>query len=642
MNSYYLINLLIYAAVDAMACLGLSQQFGVAGVTNFGFIIFQAAGGYTAAILALPSDSANGGFQSYLGGWNLPFPVPWIGAAVVGGLIALPFTFLVGRRLRGDFAAVGLLVTAVLLNLLATNYRPLLNGDAGLSLIPQPLQGDYNPQSAGYEWALAAVAIVLCAVVYLFVRRITESPYGRSLRAMRDNDIVADSLGKNLLSLRTAMLVAGGAIAGLSGGILVSYITTWSPAAWGYAETVVLFAAVIIGGAGNHRGAILGAILVPVGFEEVTRYIPTSNSLPPNLIPSLQWVAIGLLIVIFLWARPQGILPERKRVIRAEPLRLAAGPVPAAPGGTDQAEVATAPAVPRPAVPPPDDAVPSTDTLQSVSSVPPAGAIASVGAAGAGQQAPPDREVVLQAVDVVREFGGLRAVAGVSLSVRRGTLTGLIGPNGAGKSTLLAMLAGTLPVSAGQIRYQGEDVTSLPAYRRARLGLIRTFQLASEFKKLTVMENLLSSVPRNRGDSLRGALAGPRYWRGDEDAAIARATALLERFGLEAHANSYAGDLSGGQRRMVEIMRALMAEPRVLLLDEPMAGVHPTLARKIGGELVELAAGGLTVLMVEHELAIMDEFCNPVVAMAEGTVLAQGTMSELRRRSDVVEAYLVG
>jgi ABC-type branched-subunit amino acid transport system ATPase component/ABC-type branched-subunit amino acid transport system permease subunit len=597
MNSYYLINLLIYAAVDAMACLGLSQQFGVAGVTNFGFIIFQAAGGYTAAVLALPADSANGGFQSYLGGWNLPFPVPWIGAAVVGGLIALPFTFLVGRRLRGDFAAVGLLVTAVLLNLLATNYRPLFNGDAGVSLIPQPLQGEYNPQSTGYGWALAAIAIVACAVVYLFVRRITESPYGRSLRAMRDNDTVADSLGKNLLSLRTAMLVTGGAIAGLSGGILVSYITTWSPAAWGYAETVVLFAAVIIGGAGNHRGAILGAILVPVGFEEITRYIPTTNGLPPNLIPSLQWVAIGLLIVVFLWFRPQGILPERKRVIRAVPLRPPARPAPTVLGGTDPARPAAAPS--------------------------------------------PD-ETVLQAADVVREFGGLRAVAGVSLAVKRGTLTGLIGPNGAGKSTLLAMLAGTLPVSAGQIRYLGEDVTGLPAFRRARLGLIRTFQLASEFKKLTVMENLLSAVPRNRGDSLHGALAGPRYWRGDEDAAIGRATALLERFGLEAHANSYAGDLSGGQRRMVEIMRALMAEPRVLLLDEPMAGVHPTLARKIGGELVALAAGGLTVLMVEHELAIMDEFCDPVVVMSEGTVLAQGTMSELRRRSDVVEAYLVG
>ena len=165
----------------------------------------------------------------------------------------------------------------------------------------------------------AAVAIVLCLGVYLFVRRITESPYGRSLRAMRDNDLVADSLGKSLLSMRTVMLVVGGAIAGLSGGVLVSYITTWSPAAWGYAETVVLFAAVIIGGAGNHVGAVLGAILVPVGFEEVTRFIPTSNSLPPNLIPSLEWVAIGLLIVIFLWVRPQGILPERKRVIKTVP-----------------------------------------------------------------------------------------------------------------------------------------------------------------------------------------------------------------------------------------------------------------------------------------------------------------------------------
>ncbi len=622
MNSYYIINLLIYAAVDATACLGLNQQFGVAGITNFGFIIFQAAGGYTAAILALPNQSANGGFQTYIGGWNLPFPVPWIGAAVVGGLISLPFTFLVGRRLRGDFAAVGLLVTAVLLNLLATNYRPLLNGDAGLSLIPQPLQGEYNPQSSGYQWTLTAVAIVLCALVYLFVRRITESPYGRSLRAMRDNDAVADSLGKNLLSLRTAMLVTGGAIAGLSGGILVSYITTWSPAAWGYAETVVLFAAVIIGGAGNHLGAILGAVLVPVGFEEVTRYIPTSNNLPPNLIPSLEWVAIGLLIVIFLWVRPQGILPERKRVIRAG---AAASP--------PSATALPPPAPPAPVPPVPVSAVPVSAGPMS------AGPVSAPRPAG---EPPGDREVVLEAVDVSREFGGVRAVDGVSFRVRHGTLTGLIGPNGAGKSTLLAMLAGTLPVSGGKIYYQGRNVTHLPAYRRARLGLVRTFQLASEFKRLTVMENLLTAVPDNRGDSFRGALAGRRYWRGDEAAAIARAEALLERFGLDGYANTYAGDLSGGQRRLVEIMRALMAEPRVLLLDEPMAGVHPNLARQIGNQLVALCAEGLTVLMVEHELAIMDEFCDPVVAMAEGAVLAEGTMAELRSRSEVVEAYLVG
>jgi branched-chain amino acid transport system permease protein len=598
---FYVINLFIYAGVDAMACLGLSQQFGVAGVTNFGFIIFQAAGGYTAAVLALPNKSANGGFQSYIGGWHLPFPLPWIGAAIVGGVIALPFTFLVGRRLRGDFAAVGLLVAAVLLNLLATNYVPVFNGSAGLSLIPQPLQGTYSPQSNGYQWAFVVVALLLAALVFLFVRRITESPYGRTLRAMRDNDVVADSLGKNLLSLRTGMLVLGGAIAGLSGGVLVSYITTWSPAAWGYAETVVLFAAVIIGGAGNHVGAVLGAILVPVGFEEVTRFIPTSNNLPPNLIPSLEWVAIGLLIVVFLWFRPQGVLPERRRVIALQP---------AEGKGAPDAALVSVWERPRP----------------------PASRPVPEGAA----------ETVLEAVALTREFGGVRAVDDVSLQVRRGTLTGLIGPNGAGKSTLLAMLAGTLPASAGKVIYRGQDITGLPAFRRARLGLVRTFQLASEFKRLTVMENLLSAVPQNRGDSLRGAIAGKRYWRRDEAAAVDRAQVILRRFGLDGVANSYAGDLSGGQRRLVEIMRALMTEPSMLLLDEPMAGVHPNLARRIGNELVALCNEGMTILMVEHELAIMDEFCDPVIVMAEGAVLAEGTMQQLRGRSEVVEAYLVG
>ena len=608
---FYLLNLLIYAGVDIIACLGLSQQFGVAGVTNFGFIIFQAAGAYTAAILSLPSDSANGGFQSYIAGWNLPFPVPWIGAAIVGGLIALPFTFVVGRRLRGDFAAVGLLVTAVTFNLLVTNYKPFLNGSAGLSLVPAPLQGEYDPSGAGYQWAYAAIALVLAAGAFWLVRRVTESPYGRSLRAMRDNDLVADSLGKNLVTQRAAVLVLGGALAGLSGGILVGYITTFSPGAWGYAETIVLFAAVIIGGAGNHRGAVLGAILVPVGFVEATRYLPAFG--PPGFTDDLQWVAIGLLVVIFLWFRPQGILPERRRIIGAtmnipnEDVVSLAGPV--------RAPRATAAA---------------------------AAAAGELPAAIARARPSAPDGVVLRTVDLVRDFGGVHAVDGVSIEVRRGTLTGLIGPNGAGKSTLLAVLAGTIPATSGQVIYPGADVTGLPAYRRARLGLVRTFQLASEFKRLTVMENLLSAVPNNRGDSLAGALRGPRYWRRDEDEAIARARALLDRFGLSRYADTYGSDLSGGQRRLTEIMRALMTDPDMLLLDEPMAGVHPRLARQIGTQLLDLCAEGMTILMVEHELAIMDEFCDPVIMMAEGLVLATGTMADLRARADVVEAYLVG
>ena len=509
----------------------------------------------------------------------------------------------------------------------------------------------------------AAVTLVLAAGTYLLLRRITEAPYGRSLRAMRDNDAVADSIGKNLLSLRAAMLVLGGALAGLSGAILVGFINLWAPSAWGYAETIVLFAAVIIGGAGNHRGAIIGAILVPVAFEEATRFLPQFG--PPGLIQDLQWVAIGLLIVVFLWLRPQGIFPERRRLVTAgRPASAASAGAgflgsgePGVPAGGAPAPV-TAPVADRVAgggpdtvgsgpderniSPPNEHAVPVSAQRRRPANehavpVPaqrrrPAG---PPGEHGAG-------DIVLQAVDVVREYGGVRAVAGASLSVRRGTVTGLIGPNGAGKSTLLGTLAGTIPVTSGTILYQGRDVTRVPAFRRARLGLVRTFQSASEFKRLTVMENLLSAVGEHRGDSLRGALLGRRYWGRDEAEAATRARDLLAHFGLTGHADDYAGDLSGGQRRLVEIMRALMAQPEMMLLDEPMAGIHPRLARRIGDELRALAAGGMTILMVEHELAIMDEFCEPVVVMAEGAVLAEGTMAALRDRSEVVEAYLVG
>jgi branched-chain amino acid transport system permease protein len=607
---YYITTILVYAGVDAIACLGLSQQFGVAGVTNFGFIIFQAAGAYTAGVLSLGSSSSNGGFQSYVLGWNLPFPLPWVGAAIVGGLLAIPFAAIVGKRLRGDFAAVGLLVTAVMFNLLVNNFVPLFNGAAGLSLVPSPLQGSFNPQSAGYQWVYGAVAILLAIGTYLFVTRVTESPYGRTLRAMRDNDVVADSLGKNVRSLRTSSLVIGGAIAGLSGGVLVGFINLWDPQAWGYAETVVLFAAVIIGGLGNHKGAMLGAVIVPVAFEEATRYIPPISG-NPNLVPALEWVVIGILILTFLWFRPQGIIPERRR------------------------KLAT-----RFAPPPGVDSV--TPDLSVAVSAEPEPAPALVEAARVVLAPAEPAEVILECRDLVRIFDGVRAVDGATLAFERGRLTGIIGPNGAGKSTVLAMLAGTLPPSSGQILFKGQDISALPAYRRARLGLVRTFQLASEFKRLTVLENLVTAIPDQRGESFIGAMRGKRHWGAQESESIERAQTMLERFGLLGLADRYAGDLSGGQRRLVEIMRALMAQPDVLLLDEPMAGVHPRLAHEIGGRLVQLCEEGTTVVMVEHELSIMDEFCEPVFVLADGKVLATGTMAALRETEEVVEAYLVG
>ena len=259
---------------------------------------------------------------------------------------------------------------------------------------------------------------------------------------------------------------------------------------------------------------------------------------------------------------------------------------------------------------------------------------------------PPAEEAGAEGLIVVRDlaqnFGGVRAVAGVSFSIEKGRITGLIGPNGAGKSTTLDMIAGATRPSAGTISFRGRDITRLPAYQRARLGIVRTFQTSSEFARLTVMENLLVAAPRLRGERLVGALLGRWYWREEEQLAVERARELLRRFEMTAKEDEYAGELSGGQKRLLEIMRGLMAEPEVLLLDEPMAGVNPTLARRIETYLLELHQSGLTAIMVEHELGTVERLCDPVIVMAEGRVLRQGTMPELRRTREVLDAYLIG
>ena len=249
---------------------------------------------------------------------------------------------------------------------------------------------------------------------------------------------------------------------------------------------------------------------------------------------------------------------------------------------------------------------------------------------------------LLAADDVHRHFEGMHAVDGVSIEVPTGKITGLVGPNGAGKSTFLAVLAGTLPASEGKIVYDGQDITRMPAYARARRGLVRTFQLPSEFARLTVLENLLVAAPHNRGDSLWGALLGKAYWMGDERRLVEQARGLLKRFGMSAKESDYAGTMSGGQKRLIEIMRALMLGPRLLLLDEPMSGVHPSTVEEIQHYLQELRKEGLTILMVEHELHMVERLCDSVVVMAQGKVIGSGTMASLRQQKEIVDAYLVG
>jgi neutral amino acid transport system ATP-binding protein len=252
------------------------------------------------------------------------------------------------------------------------------------------------------------------------------------------------------------------------------------------------------------------------------------------------------------------------------------------------------------------------------------------------------QEDLLEVRDLHREIGGVRAVSGASFSVQAGTFTGLIGPNGAGKSTALSIIAGAQKPTSGSVRFRGREVAGLASFRVARLGIVRTFQLSSEFARLTVLQNLLVAPQGQRGERLWGALRGKHYWRAQELTFVEVARNLLRRFDMISKEDEYAGNLSGGQKRLLEIMRALMAEPVLLLLDEPMAGVNPSLARRIEGYLLELRDEGYTILMVEHELAVVERLCDPVIVMAGGKVISQGAMASIRQDQEVLDAYLIG
>jgi branched-chain amino acid transport system ATP-binding protein len=262
--------------------------------------------------------------------------------------------------------------------------------------------------------------------------------------------------------------------------------------------------------------------------------------------------------------------------------------------------------------------------------------------AAALHRAAQDGSPVLEARGIVRSFGGVNAVDGVDLQIHPATVTGIIGPNGAGKSTLLHVLAGSIDPSSGTVLMRGRDITRLSSHRRAQSGLIRTYQISSEFRRLTVLENLLVAAPDQRGEQFRVLLLGKRWWRRQEEENVGRAWDLLARFGLVELANEYAGELSGGQRRLVEIMRAVMAEPKILLLDEPMAGVNPTMARTVEHHLRELGQEGIAMVIVEHELAVLGRLCERVVVMASGKVIADGPMAEVRARQEVIDAYVIG
>jgi neutral amino acid transport system ATP-binding protein len=251
--------------------------------------------------------------------------------------------------------------------------------------------------------------------------------------------------------------------------------------------------------------------------------------------------------------------------------------------------------------------------------------------------AKPDPAIVVD--QVTRSFGGLTAVSVDHLEVQRGGITGLIGPNGAGKTTLFNLLTGFDQPNTGTWSFDGRDLGKLKPHQVARLGVVRTFQLTKALSRLTVLQNMLLGAQEQKGESFLRALV-PGGWRAQEKENTERAMDLLRRFKLDAKKDDFAGILSGGQRKLLEMARALMSEPKVVMLDEPMAGVNPALTQSLLGHVKDLREEGMTVIFVEHDMDVVRDISDWVVVMAAGKIIAEGPPESISQNKAVVDAYL--
>ena len=248
---------------------------------------------------------------------------------------------------------------------------------------------------------------------------------------------------------------------------------------------------------------------------------------------------------------------------------------------------------------------------------------------------------ILHVENISKFFGGLAAVNNCSLKIKKGSITGIIGPNGSGKTTLFNLIAGNLKSSKGSVVFNNENITNMPSYQLFSKGLLRTFQIAHEFSNFTVLENLMMVPSNQSGENLITALINPKLVEREEDQLKEKALEVIEFLNLKHLSNELAGNLSGGQKKLLELGRTMMVDAKIVLLDEVGAGVNRTLLKDIGTAIQRLnKENGYTFCMIEHDMDFIKRMCDPVIVMAEGSVLFEGTPDEVMKNEKVIESYL--
>ena len=511
--------------------------------------------------------------------------------APIGGVVAVVMATLVGLvvlRTRGHAFVIITIALLLSAQIVATNWRSLTNGSNGITLELPPWSRDIQ------NIPFYLIMLLLLALTVVFSALIRRTKFGTGLIAIREDEGKAAAIGVNTTRYKVTAYAASSFFIGVAGGVYAYFLTFLNPVgSFSILGSVTIVLSALAGGRGTLYGPVVGAFIVGIGSEAATVYGGSSSRV----------LIFGLALMIIVLFLPDGLLPTFAKIWRRyRPVQTEY---------TDQAGALGA------------------GTMQVRDRELAAAVVAeSVEALTAATPGRP----LLEVKDASKAFGGLVAVDGADLVVRQGSITALIGPNGSGKTTLFNLVTGAMRADQGEVWLDGTRIDRMKPWERGHLGLARTFQTTRLFTSMTVLENLVAPLPDAKWSTmLKPSVAGHEADRARE---------LLAFVGMEKFAGQPAGALSYGQQKLVELAQVLMLEPRLVLLDEPAGGVNPSLVGRIVEIVRDLNRQGVTFLVVEHNIPMVLELCDPVVVFSRGRAIAEGAPQTIREDPVVLDAYL--